>query len=119
MLSRNKRLNLKKDFSWVASGRKEANSLVKLFIRFGDNKTPRVGIALSKSTFKKATERNRARRLISTGFEALYTTLPEKINIVAMPQANVLKANPKEITDALDDLLKRIKKNEEDSHKTN
>lgn len=108
MLPRKKRLNLKKDFSWVASGKKLGNETVKIFFRFGDNDQPKVGIATSKAVFKKASERNRARRLISKGFEALYNTLPEKINIVAMPKEDILKVDSEEVTRSLKELLKKL-----------
>lgn len=109
MLPKKKRLNLKKDFSWVASGRKSGNDLIKLFFRFGNNEEPRIGIALSKSTFKKATDRNRARRLISSGFEALFNKLPPKINIVAMPREEILKADSEKVKEVLEDLLEKEK----------
>lgn len=116
MLSKEKRLNLKKDFTWVASGRKTGNYLVKIYFRSGENPSeasgqvqPRVGIALSKSVFKKAVDRNRARRLVSKGFEFLYNQLPQGINIVAIPRSGVLNLNSEEFTKFLEILLKKEK----------
>lgn len=117
MLLKVKRLNLKKDFKWVASGQKLGNNLVQLYIRQGDNLQPRIGIALSKTNFKKATQRNRARRIVSTGFQAMYDRLPEGINIVAIPRSGVLELNSVEITEVLEELLRKNKllQNEKDN----
>ncbi len=105
MLPKNKRLNLKKDFKWAVAGQKVGNDLLQLYIRQGGNPEPKVGIALSKSNFKKATERNRARRLISSGFEVLYNRLPAGINIVAMPRSGVLELTSAEVAKVLEELL--------------
>src|SRR5437870_2063461 len=68
MLPLSQRLNLKTDFKWVASGKKLETKYLKLFIRLGENQIPRIGIALSTKSFKKATQRNRARRVVSHAF---------------------------------------------------
>lgn len=109
MLAKEKRLNLKKDFTWVASGQKTENDLLKLFFRFGNNNQPKVGIAVSSKTFKQAVERNRARRVVSFGMETFYGMLPASINIVAMPKATTLKIKSKELVVSLEALLKRSK----------
>lgn len=105
MLSKDKRLNLKKDFKWVASGKRIDNPLITLFIRIGDNSSPRVGIAVSSKHFKKAVERNKARRLTSAGFESLYTKLPANINIVALPKVGVLKVKSGDLLLELENIL--------------
>ncbi len=109
MLAKEKRLNLHNNFTWVASGERITGGFLKLFIRFGENQYPKVGIATSKRDFKEAVWRNRARRLTSTGFERLYNLLPDKINIVAIPKANILKLNSEQIFLALSELLKKHK----------
>lgn len=107
MLSKEKRLNLKKDFNNVAKGEKISNNLVKLsFVINKENKTPKIGIALSKTVFKKATQRNRVRRLISTGFENIFLKLPEGINIIAFPKEEVINLGSEEVTKSLEALLK-------------
>jgi ribonuclease P protein component len=90
MLSKDRRLNLKTDFKWVASGKKLETGYLKLFIRIGNNQEPRIGIAVSGRVFNNATDRNRARRLVSAALEALYLNLPKTINIVALPKAGVI-----------------------------
>lgn len=89
MLAREKRLNLSKDFRWVASGKKSGNTFLKLFYRYGDNQRAKVGISLSKSNFKKAVERNKVRRLVSGVFENLYILLPDNLNLVVIPTSNI------------------------------
>lgn len=101
MLPRESRLNLKKDFRWVAAGQRAENGLAKIFFRFGDNPLPRIGIATSKANFKKAVERNRARRVISKGFEDLYNFLPPGLNIVILPKVDVLKLKSEGVTEVL------------------
>lgn len=105
MLSKDKRLNLKKDFKWVASGQKIESPLFKLFIKEGSNTKARVGIAVSGQVFKKASERNRSRRLISKGFEVLYTKLPENINIIALPKVRVVEVKSNDVAKELEKIL--------------
>ncbi|MBI3103475.1 ribonuclease P protein component [Candidatus Daviesbacteria bacterium] len=90
MLPKSQRLNLKTDFKWVASGKKIESRYLKLFIRWGENKTPRVGIAVSSRIFKKATERNRVKRLVSQAVQSIIHDLPSTINIVALPKQSIL-----------------------------
>ncbi|OGE17674.1 ribonuclease P protein component [Candidatus Daviesbacteria bacterium RIFCSPHIGHO2_12_FULL_37_11] len=106
MLPKEKRLNLKKDFKRVASGKKLETSYLKLFLMFRDNETPRVGITTSSSVFKKSSDRNRARRLTSAAFESVYSTLPAGINIVALPKQGILGVKS---GDVLLDLEQKLK----------
>ncbi|MBI2039703.1 ribonuclease P protein component [Candidatus Microgenomates bacterium] len=106
MLSKEKRLNLKIDFKWVASGRKLETKYLKLFVKSGDNRTPRVGIALGSKSFKKATQRNRAKRVASAAFGMLYKKLPPNANIIALPKTGVLEVKS---SDVLLDLEKTLK----------
>ncbi|KKS63927.1 ribonuclease P protein component [Candidatus Daviesbacteria bacterium RIFCSPLOWO2_01_FULL_43_38] len=105
MLPKSQRLNLKKSFKWVVAGQKLGDNYLQLYIRAGENAQPLVGIATSKNAFKKAVERNRARRLVSAGFEGLYDKLPNGINIVAMPRSGVLELTSAEVTKVLEGLL--------------
>lgn len=109
MLAKSKRLNLKRDFKWVASGKKIETKFAKLFIRIGDNEFPKVGIALSSSLFKRATERNKARRVLSTALESLYSKLPQSINIVALPKPGILKVKSADVFLDLETVLRNEK----------
>lgn len=109
MLSKDKRLNLKTDFKWVASGKKLESHYLKLFFKSGDNQLPRVGIAVSSKSFKKATDRNRARRLVSAALEKLYPDMLHDINIVALPKAGVLSVKSGDIVLDLEAILKHEK----------
>lgn len=80
---------------------------LKLFVRMGENNSPRVGIALSAKTFKKASDRNRARRLVSQAFQSTIYHLPSTINIVALPKSGILGVKS---GDVLLDLEERLKK---------
>lgn len=109
MLPIKKRLNLKKDFSYVRSGMRLEFGLMRLFVRFGDNNLARVGIATSSKDFKKAHERNKARRLCSYSFENVYPSLPDNINIIAFPKGNILNVKSNAVLLELKDCLLKNK----------
>lgn len=106
MLPKFQRLNLKKDFQWVAEGAKLNTKYLKLFIKYGDNTSPRVGIAVSGKSFKKAHERNRAKRLVAEAFHNTYYLLPATINIVALPKAGILGVKSSDVVLDLEQALK-------------
>lgn len=108
MLPKSARLNLKKDFKQVASGKKIETKYLKLFLTVGENEFPKVGIAVSSSLFKKSTERNRVRRLVSAAFESLYSSLPRTINIVALPKIRVLGVKSGDILSDLGGHIEKI-----------
>lgn len=81
---------------------------LRLFVKFGDHGRPRVGIAPSGSIFKKATDRNRARRLISAAIEAIYPRLPGNINILALPKARVIAVKSSEVLSDMEAGLKKM-----------
>ena len=90
----------------MASGKKLDTKYAKLFLRLGENEMPKVGIAMTSSVFKKATARNRARRLVSAAIQVLYNKLPNRINIIALPKAGVIGVKS---GDVLLDLEERLK----------
>lgn len=106
MLQKSKRLNLKKDFKWVASGKKIESKFLTLFAKMGDNTAPRVGIAISSKFFKKAHERSRAKRLASAAFETAYNQLPASINIAALPKRHILKVKSQDVVLDLEKVIK-------------
>lgn len=109
MLKKSQRLNLKKDFKWVASGKKIETKFATLFIKLGENATARVGIATSSKKFKNATDRNRSRRLLSQAFQATYYLLPTTINIVALPKQGLIKVKSEEVLQDLETVLQNEK----------
>lgn len=107
MLPKPRRLNLKKDFKWVAAGKKFETKYLKLFAKFGENQAPKIGIAVSSKIFKKATERNRAGRLASSAFETLYPRLPADVNILALPKAGISNVKSQDVLLDLETGLKK------------
>lgn len=101
MLPKPQRLNLKKTFKWVAAGRKTETLSLKLFYRAGNNPQALVGIATSKNYFKKSHQRNRAKRLASKAVEEVYPTLPNNLNLVIMPKAEILEKSSQEVSEEL------------------
>lgn len=106
MLPKSQRLNLKKDFKWVAVGKKIESKFLTLFIKTGDNVTPRIGIAVSGRSFKKAHERNRARRLVAQAFQSTVYRLPSTANIVALPKEGILSVKSNDVLLDLEQALK-------------
>lgn len=109
MLSKNKRLNLKTDFKWVASGKKVETKYMRLYFKNGTNEFPRIGIATSSKIFKKAVKRNRARRLASAAFEGLYDKLPKTANILVLPKIGILGVKSNDVLLDLEKVLKNEK----------
>lgn len=109
MLPRPQRLNLKKDFKWVVSGKFLDCRFAKIYIRLGDNQMPRIGIAVSSKNFKQAVERNRARRLMSSAIQPLYGKLPPSSNIVVLPKTAILSVKSGDVLLELEQKLKESK----------
>ncbi|MBI4038664.1 ribonuclease P protein component [Candidatus Daviesbacteria bacterium] len=109
MLPRFQRLNLKTDFKWVTTGKKIETKFTRIFFKNGDNVLPRLGIALSGKVFRKATQRNRVKRLISQAFACLYNLLPGHINIVVLPKSEVIGVKSPEVLLDLEKGLKNEK----------
>lgn len=103
MLPKKKRLNLKQDFKWVAQGERKETINLKVFFRFRNNSTAKVGVAVAKANFAKAHDRNRAKRIISEVVREIYQSLPKDINLVIIPKVSVLKQSQ-------DSLAAQIKK---------
>ena len=93
----------------MVGGKKIETKYLKLFLKTGDNQSPRVGIAVSSHVFKKSSQRNRARRLISAALEALYLKLPQNINIVALPKATILSVKSGDVLMELEEKLQNEK----------
>lgn len=104
MLKRTNRLNLKKDFRYVVSGEKITTPLFKLFYRSGTNEFPLVGISLSKGEFKKAHDRNRARRLVADAVREAYNRLLPNLNLIILPKNVILDHSSQEVKDTLEDV---------------
>ncbi|MBI4036529.1 ribonuclease P protein component [Candidatus Daviesbacteria bacterium] len=107
MLAKEKRLNLKKDFKWVVSGKRLETKYTRLYVRMGDNPHPRVSVAPASKNFKKATDRNRAKRIIWAAFKALYPALLPNLNIVALPKLPVLGVKSGDMLLDLEEVLMR------------
>ena len=109
MLPKSSRLNLKKDFKWAVSGKVVDTKFAKLYLKVGENESPKIGIATSSKTFKKASDRNRARRLISTALEIIYSELPTSICIVTLPKRSILGVKSGDVLIELTERLKDVK----------
>lgn len=91
MLPKSKRLNLKRNFNWVISGKKVETTLFKLFYRIGENTKPLVGVTIPKHVIKKAQDRNNIKRFIYRAVSQFYTDLPNNLNLVIIPKGDISK----------------------------
>lgn len=89
MLSKIKRLNLRKSFQWVVSEKKTETPHFKLFFRKGTNTHALVGVAIKSNLFKKAHERSQAKRVAFQALSAIYSQLPNSQNLVIMPKVSL------------------------------
>lgn len=101
MLPKHKRLNLKTNFKWVASGKRFETKNFKVFVKNGENFEPLVGVAVSTSVFKKSTLRNKAKRISFKVAEKAYPHLRKNTNLVIMPKTGVLETPIKDLEDEL------------------
>ncbi|MCL5090720.1 MAG: ribonuclease P protein component [Patescibacteria group bacterium] len=108
MLPKTKRLNLSTDFNWVRSGKSIFAPHFKLFLRSGDNKVAKVGVAISSKNFPKATMRNKAKRVMFAAFEEAYEDLPKNLNIIALPKQGVDKVKSEDLKKEINQALKEI-----------
>ncbi len=106
MLPKSQRLNLKKDFRWVASGKKFEGKYLKLFIKSGLNSSAKIGIALSRKDFPQANDRNRAKRLAAGVFQKFINLLPPSINIVVLPKTSISGVKLQDVIQDSEGLLK-------------
>lgn len=90
MLPKSQRLNLKQKFKWVAAGKSYTSKNFKLFYRFGEGAEPKIGVSIASAQFKKATLRNKAKRICFNMAKKYYHLLHKGVNLVIMPKAQVL-----------------------------
>ncbi|QQG43747.1 MAG: ribonuclease P protein component [Candidatus Daviesbacteria bacterium] len=105
MLPKLNRLNLKFQFKEVITGGKVSHKFGNVYLKYGDNNKPKIGVALTTKVFKKAHERNRAKRVISAAFEKMLVKLPANINILVVPNAEVLKVKSEELLKEYENII--------------
>lgn len=104
MLPKFQRLNLKKEYRPLQSGKKASLPSFNLMFKLEGDKAL-VGIALSKRSFALSTQRNRARRLSSQAIQKLYPSLPKGVKLVIIPKTAVLDRS----VESLEKELKSVK----------
>lgn len=111
MLSKSQRLNLSKNFRWVASGKSFTSQNFKLFYRLGENSHPLIGVSIVSAQFKKANLRNQAKRLCFDAAREVYDQLHKNLNLVIMPKAQVLELTPSELSKEFQNAISSLKIN--------
>ena len=104
MLPKQSRLNLKFDFTRVVKGRSYLTPHLKIYSLMEEQPNPRVGISIPKRFYKKAHDRNRARRLISQAVQNSYPSLRKELSLVIMPKADVNSLTVSELEEELRDI---------------
>lgn len=111
MLPKQKRLNLKTSFRWVASGKTTNSAHFKIFYRLGENTEAKIGVSLVSAQFKKAVLRNAAKRICFKMAGESYSRLPKNMNLVIMPKAQILNADFQVLSKEYDDAISDLKTN--------
>lgn len=109
MLPKSKRLNLTQDFREVAKGVKKETANFRLMFKFSTKHLPKIGIALTKSVFKKAHQRNEVKRRASLAVESVYPLLKSGLNLVIMPKVQILQSNKERLVEELKNVKDIIK----------
>lgn len=108
MLPKDKRLNLSTDFKWISSGRVFQSTNFKIFYKPGENKSAKVGIAVSPKNFPKAVLRNKAKRIMFNAFGKIYENLPSNSNIIALPKQSIDNVKSGDLILELKKVLEKI-----------
>jgi ribonuclease P protein component len=102
MLKKELRLNLKTDFKRVAAGKRLETAHFIFFLLNDNSKSiARVGVAVSKRNFRRAHERNKAKRISFKAIEANLRNLSKGVNLVIMPKSGVATTPVQELIDEI------------------
>ena len=82
MLSLNRRLNLKTEFSRVIKGKRIESANFVFYFNLALKEISRVGISIRTKNFGKAHNRNRARRVTAQVVQYLYDNLPKGQDLI-------------------------------------
>lgn len=107
MLPKKLRLDLGQEFDKVVVGQKLENDLVKIFFIWDEDGQIKVGIAPPRQVFKRAVDRNRAKRLVATALQVLYSQLKKGLRVVVIPKDGVLRLKSSQLTLRIEQLLKK------------
>lgn len=105
MLPKLNRLNLKFQFKEIITGKKVSSKFGNIYLKYGENQEPKVGVALTTKVFKKAHERNQAKRVVLAAFEKILPELPANINILVVPNFRVLKVKSEELLKEYENII--------------
>lgn len=104
MLPKIKRFNLRTGFSWIVTGRKTETPHFKVFYKLGTNTQPLAGVAIKGGIFKKAHERNQAKRIAFNVLSLIYDKLPNSQNLVIMPKERLDQVSVEMLAQEIDDI---------------
>jgi ribonuclease P protein component len=86
-----------------------SNKAITLLARANENGFPRLGLAISKKCARRAVQRNRIKRLVRESFRMRQNELPA-IDIVVLCRPVSVQLSNQELTDGVEQLWHRLKK---------
>ena len=105
MLPKSQRLNLKKDFKFVVSGKRVETPNLKVYIKTAPNLETKAAVSISSKNFKSSVERNKAKRIVFRQLKELFSDLPRKINLIIMPKSGIFDVRETEILKEIKDAV--------------
>lgn len=109
MLSKAKRLNIRKSFSWLRSGTRVETEHLGILYKYSPDHKPKLAVRILKTNFKKSTTRNKIRRLVFKGIELVYDKLKTGVCIIITVKPNILYLDNGNIPQAVVEILNQAK----------
>jgi ribonuclease P protein component len=118
MLPKQERLTKNREFVYVYHRKKSvANSLLILYVsnpRRNKDIPVRVGFVVGKNVSKKATKRNRAKRLMRAAYRELRRTegfqMVDSQHLIFIAREGIIESDYKQVKEAIADLITRAAK---------
>ncbi len=89
-----RRLRRVRDFQRVYDGRRSiAGKFIVIWIAPGEGDAARLGVVASKRTFRRAVDRNRAKRLLREAFRLEFYRLGAKVDLVMVARRRILEGD--------------------------
>ncbi len=107
MLSKKRRIKKKKEFEDVfKKGDKFASALFTIRVQKNTLSFSRFAFASPSKVFRKAVERNRARRIMRGLVEELFESIKEGLDIIFIAKRDIIKASHEEAKKDMEEIIK-------------
>ncbi len=106
MLSQKNRLKKKRIFNLTfKKGKTFKNNFIKVKIKKNKSKEKRVGFVAPIKNFKKATERNKVKRMLREAFKVFLDEIPDGVYIIFIAQPKIKNKDLQTIKKKMKDIL--------------